>query len=149
MGHCLSQTCFALLIFSFPIILQPSLHLPYLNAHHFIMLHLFSPLSLHYPHLFSPFLLSFLSIFQFPSFSLTSPFGSFNLFSPRCHLFILPRLPPSLSIHPSSSLAIFSLHPSLCVSASIRGKWKKWHQLFGKRRDMERERKRRQGCNRR
>lgn len=48
-------------------------------------------------------------------------------------------LSPRLSVHPSSSADIFLHRPSLSVSASIRGKWKKWHQLFGKRRGMERQ----------
>lgn len=122
MGRSLSQTCFSLFIFSLPIILCPSLHLQSLSAHHFIMSHL-RPLS---PPPLLPPASSRLSL-RFTFFSIFSHIASRILQS----LFPVPSpfhpslLLPSLPIHPSSSLAIFPLCPSVCVSASIRGKWKK------------------------
>lgn len=65
----------------------------------------FPPLSVHHlppPVFFTVFSPLFLSTSRFPSFSPTSPLGSFNLFSPRCHLFILPRCLlrfPSVLLH--------------------------------------------------
>lgn len=126
MGRCLSQTCFSLFIFSVAIILCLALYLlqTHIISSNYTSLSPLCPSSP--PPLFSPFPPSFFS---------------FNLFPPALSPFHPCWLPPfSLSVHPSSSLAIFPLRPSLCVSASIRGKWKKWHQLFGKRREMEGER---------
>ncbi len=118
MGRCLSQTCFSLFIFSLPVILCPSLYLSSLNAHHFIMLQLFlsprcpsSP-----PCLFSPFPPPFSLHLPFPPFSPTSPLGSFNLFSSRCHLFILPRcLLRFLSILLHLWLFFLSVHRSVLL----------------------------------